>query len=46
MADQMRIVTKDIDIPGIDTLPVYERHGGYQALRKALAMSRRRCWRK
>ncbi len=38
MADQMRIVTKDIDIPGIDTLPVYERHGGYQALRKALAM--------
>ncbi len=38
MADQMRVVTKDIDVAGIDTLPEYQAHGGYQALRKALAM--------
>ena len=30
------IVTKDIDVPGIDTLEVYRQHGGYQALEKAL----------
>ena len=29
----------DIDEPGLNTLEVYERRGGYQALRKALAMS-------
>jgi NADH-quinone oxidoreductase subunit F len=34
------LLFKDIDEPGLDTLEVYERHGGYQALRKALAMSR------
>jgi NADH-quinone oxidoreductase subunit F len=38
MAEQMRVVTKDIDVPGIDTLPIYEQHGGYQALRTALGM--------
>jgi NADH-quinone oxidoreductase subunit F len=38
MADQMRVVTKDIDVPGMNTLAVYEQHGGYQALRKALGM--------
>jgi NADH-quinone oxidoreductase subunit F len=38
MAEQTRIVTKDIDVPGIDTLDVYRQHGGYEALRKALAM--------
>jgi NADH-quinone oxidoreductase subunit F len=38
MAEQTRIVTKDIDIPGIDTLPVYQAHGGYEALKKALTM--------
>ena len=38
MAEQMRVVTKDIDVPGIDSLALYEAHGGYQALRKALAM--------
>ena len=27
-----------IDEPGLNTLPVYERRGGYDALRKALAM--------
>ena len=32
-----RIVTKDLDIPGIDSLEVYRRHGGYQALAKALS---------
>jgi len=30
------IVTKDIDVPGIDQLTVYSQHGGYQALTKAL----------
>ena len=29
----------DIDQPGLNTLDVYERRGGYQALRKALAMT-------
>ena len=38
MAEQMRVVTKDIDVPGIDSLALYEAHGGYQALRKAFAM--------
>ncbi len=38
MAEQTRIVTKDIDVPGIDTLDVYRQHGGYEALRKALTM--------
>jgi NADH-quinone oxidoreductase subunit F len=30
----------DIDEPGLATLDVYERRGGYQALRRALGMSR------
>jgi NADH-quinone oxidoreductase subunit F len=30
------IVTKDFDVPGIDTLSVYREHGGYEALAKAL----------
>jgi NADH-quinone oxidoreductase subunit F len=30
------IVTKDIDVPGINTLEVYYRYGGYKALGKAL----------
>jgi len=30
----------DIDEPGLHTLAVYERRGGYSALRRALAMSR------
>ena len=33
----MKILFKDIDEPGLNTLQVYERRGGYQALRKALA---------
>jgi NADH-quinone oxidoreductase subunit F len=32
------ILFKDIDEPGLATREVYERRGGYQALRKALAM--------
>ncbi len=32
------LLLKDIDEPGLCTLEVYERRGGYQALRKALAM--------
>ena len=31
---------KDIDEPGLNTLEVYQRRGGYEALRKALSMSR------
>jgi NADH-quinone oxidoreductase subunit F len=30
----------NIDEPGLNTLEVYERRGGYEALRKALSMSR------
>lgn len=30
------IVTKDIDVPGINSLEVYSKHGGYEALTKAL----------
>jgi NADH-quinone oxidoreductase subunit F len=29
----------DIDEPGLNTLPVYERRGGYESLRKALALT-------
>jgi NADH-quinone oxidoreductase subunit F len=32
------ILLKDIDEPGLATLAVYERRGGYQSMRKALAM--------
>jgi NADH-quinone oxidoreductase subunit F len=34
------LLFKDIDEPGLATLDVYERRGGYQPLRKALAMTR------
>jgi NADH-quinone oxidoreductase subunit F len=30
------VVTKDINVPGIDSLDVYRQHGGYEALAKAL----------
>jgi NADH-quinone oxidoreductase subunit F len=33
------ILFKGIDEPGLNTLPVYERRGGYEALRKAFRMS-------
>jgi NADH-quinone oxidoreductase subunit F len=33
------ILFKDIDEPGLDTLDVYSRRGGYEALRKALSMT-------
>ena len=32
------ILLHEIDEPGLATLAVYERRGGYQAMRKALAM--------
>ncbi len=38
MTEQMHIVTRDLDVPGIDTLPVYVEHGGFRSLRKALTM--------
>jgi NADH-quinone oxidoreductase subunit F len=33
------LLFRDIDEPGLKTLEVYERRGGYESLRKALAMS-------
>jgi NADH-quinone oxidoreductase subunit F len=35
-----KILFENIDEPGLATLEVYERRGGYRALRKALAMPR------
>jgi NADH-quinone oxidoreductase subunit F len=35
-----KILFDRIDEPGLNTLEVYERRGGYQALRKALSMTR------
>ena len=34
------LLFEDIDEPGLNTLDVYRRRGGYETLRKALAMSR------
>ncbi len=34
----MKLLFEGIDEPGLNTLEVYERHGGYEMLRKALAM--------
>src|SRR5213082_1087210 len=34
----MKLLFDGIDEPGLNTLEVYERRGGYQALRKALSM--------
>src|SRR5581483_6987282 len=31
-----RILTKDIEVTGIDTLEIYRQHGGYEALSRAL----------
>ena len=36
MAEQMRVLLDGIDEPGLNTIDVYERTGGYQAMRKAL----------
>src|SRR6516225_1242642 len=36
----MKLLFDRIDEPGLNTLPVYERRGGYQALKRALQMSR------
>jgi NADH-quinone oxidoreductase subunit F len=35
----MKLLFDRIDEPGLNTLPVYERRGGYQSLRKALEMA-------
>src|SRR5690349_12377496 len=34
----MEVLYKDLDEPGLNTLKVYERRGGYEMLRKALKM--------
>ena len=38
-ADSPILLLADIDEPGLGTLEVYERRGGYEALRKALTMT-------
>ncbi|MGH2927079.1 MAG: NADH-quinone oxidoreductase subunit F, partial [Solirubrobacteraceae bacterium] len=35
-----KILFEGIDEPGLNTLAVYERRGGYESLRRALSMSR------
>jgi NADH-quinone oxidoreductase subunit F len=35
----VKILFDRIDEPGLNTLPVYERRGGYESLRKALGMA-------
>jgi NADH-quinone oxidoreductase subunit F len=37
-AERRMLLLRDIDEPGLATREVYERRGGYQALRKALSM--------
>ncbi len=37
MTEQFFVAYRDIDVPGIDRLEVYEQHRGYEALRKVLA---------
>ena len=32
--EPIKILTKDIDVEGMHTLEVYEKHGGYQSLKK------------
>ncbi|HUA12202.1 MAG TPA: NADH-quinone oxidoreductase subunit NuoF [Solirubrobacteraceae bacterium] len=39
MSDERMLLLTDIDEPGLATREVYERRGGYDSLRKALAMS-------
>jgi NADH-quinone oxidoreductase subunit F len=34
------LLLRDIDEPGLNTLPVYERRGGYESLKRALRMPR------
>ncbi len=34
-----KILTEHINVPGIDTLEVYRAHGGYEGLKKALALT-------
>ena len=38
-AREPMLLFTDIDEPGLNTLPVYEQRGGYESLRKALAMT-------
>ena len=32
----MKILTEHIDVPGIETIDVFCKHGGYQAVEKAI----------
>ena len=40
----LHLLLKDIDEPGLNTLEVYERRGGYGALRRALEPQRNDSW--
>ncbi|MCS6923072.1 MAG: NADH-quinone oxidoreductase subunit F, partial [Fimbriimonadales bacterium] len=37
---EYRLLLRHVDVPDYDDIRVYEQYGGYQALRKALAMER------
>ncbi|MFM7015924.1 MAG: NADH-quinone oxidoreductase subunit F, partial [Bacteroidota bacterium] len=34
-----KLLTENINVPGIQSLEVYRQHGGYEGLKKALGMS-------
>ena len=34
-----KLLTENINVPGIQSLDVYRKHGGYEGLKKALGMS-------
>jgi NADH-quinone oxidoreductase subunit F len=38
LAPEKRIILKHTDVPGLNTLPVYEKHGGYSVLKKIFKM--------
>jgi NADH-quinone oxidoreductase subunit F len=38
--DRAHLLFKDIDEPGLNTIDVYRRRGGYESLKRALSMSR------
>jgi NADH-quinone oxidoreductase subunit F len=40
LSPERRILTKDIDTPDLNHISVYEKRGGYQALKKALSLSK------
>ena len=39
MADNIKILTQHVNVPGIETFDVYRQHGGYTSVEKALKMA-------